>query len=126
MENIVEFLEIAIRYLAEIGMALTELTGIAVLLIAFVKAVIQGIRRDPGSKLKLILAHGIALAMEFMLVGEVLHTIVSPDWQDLGVLAAVIVIRVGVTFLLHWEIKQEEKELEHEEEKNAKAPEKAD
>ena len=55
---------------------------------------------------------GIALALEFKMGGEVLRTVVVREWAELGILGAIIVLRGALTFLIHWEIKNEEKALE--------------
>ena len=62
--------------------------------------------------IRLDLAQGIALALEFKMGGEVLRTVVVREWSELGILGAIIVLRAMLTFLIHWEIKNEKKELE--------------
>ena len=62
---------------------------------------------------RLDLAQGIALALEFKMGGEVLRTVVVREWGELLVLGAIILLRAALTFLLHWEIKNEKKELEN-------------
>ncbi|MCD8001692.1 MAG: DUF1622 domain-containing protein [Oscillospiraceae bacterium] len=68
--------------------------------------------RDEG--LRLALAQGIALALEFKMGGEVLRTIVVREWSELGILGAIILLRGLLTFLIHWEIKNEKNELQNE------------
>ena len=108
MDTIVTFLEDIVKYTAEIGIRLVELAGIMVLLITAVQGVIQYFRHDSSVRLKL--AEGIALALEFKLGGEVLRT---RDWNELAILGAVIALRGALTVLLHWEIKNEKREHEH-------------
>ena len=43
---------------------------------------------------------------------EVLRTVVVREWEELGILGAVILLRGLLTFLIHWEIKHEEAALE--------------
>lgn len=111
MDTIVTFLEDVVKYTAEIGIRLVELAGIMVLLITAVQGVIQYFRHDSNVRLKL--AEGIALALEFKLGGEVLRTVLARDWNELAILGAVIVLRGALTVLLHWEIKNEKREHEH-------------
>jgi len=61
--------------------------------------------------LRLELAQGIALSLEFKMGSEVLRTVVVRDWEELGILGAVILLRGLLTFLIHWEIKNEKQEL---------------
>ena len=60
------------------------------------------------------LAQGIALALEFKMGGEVLRTVVVREWSELGILGAIIVLRAMLTFLIHWEIKNEKRETKEE------------
>lgn len=106
MEAVVTFLEDIVRYTAEIGIRLVELAGIVVLLITAVQGMIGYFKCDPHIRLKL--AQGIALALEFKLGGEVLRTVLARDWNELAILGAVIALRAALTVLLHWEIKNEE------------------
>ena len=111
MDTIVTFLEDIVKYTAEIGIRLVELAGIMVLLITAVQGVIQYFRHDSSVRLKL--AEGIALSLEFKLGGEVLRTVLARDWNELAILGAVIALRGALTVLLHWEIKNEKREHEH-------------
>lgn len=111
MDTIVTFLEDIVKYTAEIGIRLVELAGIMVLLITAVQGVIQYFHHDSSVRLKL--AEGIALALEFKLGGEVLRTVLARDWNELAILGAVIALRGALTMLLHWEIKNEKREHEH-------------
>lgn len=106
MENIVAILELVVRYMAEIGIVLVEMAGICVLLISAVQGFVNYFRHDPHIRLKL--AQGIALALEFKLGGEVLRTVIVREWTELAILGAVIALRGVLTLLLHWEIKIEE------------------
>ena len=64
--------------------------------------------------IRLNLAQGIALALEFKMGGEVLRTVVVREWSELGILGAIIVLRAMLTFLIHWEIRNEKKEQQEE------------
>ena len=65
-----------------------------------------------GWQLPSELAEGIALALEFKMGGEVLRTVAVREWSELGILGAIITLRGLLTFLIHWEIKNEQKALE--------------
>lgn len=95
--------------LATLCTTLMELFGICVLVFTAVTCFIRWIRRD--TEIRLTLAQGIALALEFKLGGEVLRTVVVREWSELGILGAIIALRGLLTFLIHWEIKNEEQAL---------------
>lgn len=110
-----EFLEGAESVLCQVVQLCTlllEFFGVGVLLYNSVKALVNWIRRVPGQRLAL--ARGIALALEILMVGEALRSVVVRDWRELGILGGIIVVRVALTVVIHWEIKNEKQELEEE------------
>ena len=111
MENIIHVLQSIVHHAAEIGIVIAEVIGITILVITAVKCFIKYFRSDEHVRLEL--AQGIALALEFKLGGEVLHTVTvsQDDWKALLFLGGIIALRAVLTLLLHWEIKIEE---EHE------------
>lgn len=106
MDMVVNFLEEVVNYFAQVGIRLAELAGIVVLLITTFKGLVGYFKKDPGVRLEL--AEGTALALEFKLGGEVLRTVLARDWNELLILGAVIALRAVLTLLLHWEIKNEQ------------------
>ncbi len=61
---------------------------------------INGIRLDLG--------RWLALALEFELAADILRTAVAPTWNEIGQLAAIIVIRTALNFFLQREIEHAE------------------
>ena len=91
------------------GILLMECVGVIILLTTAVKSIWGILSRD--SHVRLTLAKGIALSLEFKLGGEVLRTVIAREWSELAILGAIIVLRGALTFLIHWEIKTEEASL---------------
>lgn len=108
MEHVIEFLKTIVHTAAELGIIIAEVIGIAILIITAVKCFVKYFRKDEHIRLEL--AQGIALALEFKLGGEVLHTVTvsQDDWKALLFLGGIIALRGVLTLLLHWEIKIEE------------------
>ncbi|MBQ3646348.1 MAG: DUF1622 domain-containing protein [Synergistaceae bacterium] len=106
LENIEFYFKIVVQY----GILLMECVGVAILLFTAVKSIWGCLKRD--KKVRLTLAKGIALALEFKLGGEVLRTVIVREWSELAILGAIIILRGLLTFLIHWEIKTEEANLE--------------
>ena len=107
MDAIIHFLEDVVHFFAQFGIAATELAGISILLITVVKSIIGYFKKD--EHIRLDLAEGIALALEFKLGGEVLRTVIVREWTELLILGAIIALRGALTLLIHWEISVEEK-----------------
>lgn len=111
MHAFVETMDVILIYIVDICTILLELFGIAVLVYTAIKCFFQWIKKDTRH-LRLNLAEGIALSLEFKMGSEVLRTVVVRDWEELGILGAVILLRGLLTFLIHWEIKNEEKTIQ--------------
>ena len=86
---------------------LIELAGILIIVISMVRGFVGYLRRDDRTRIEL--AQGIMLGLEFKIGSEVLRSVIVSGWTELGTLAAVILLRSLLTFLLHWEIDVEEK-----------------
>ena len=78
-------------------------------MITAVRCFYKWIKVDDSIRLEL--AQGIALALEFKMGGEVLRTVIVREWSELLILGAIIVLRGILTFIIHWEIKNEKKEM---------------
>ena len=107
----IQTLEELLHHTIEVCIILMELIGVCVMVVTAINCFIRWIRKD--MEIGLRLAQGIALALEFKLGGEVLRTILARSFEELGVIACVIALRAALTFLLHWEVKEE-----HEEDEN--------
>lgn len=110
MTNFLEQMDIFLVNLVELCTIVLDLFGITILVFTALKSFIQWLRHD--TKLRLKLAHGIALSLEFKMGSEVLRTVVVHEWAELGILGAIILLRGVLTFLIHWEIRNEEEALE--------------
>ncbi len=109
MELFLHNIELILTYIVEISTILLELFGVIVLVCTALKSFVLWTRHRDN--LRLELAQGIALSLEFKMGSEVLRTVVVRDWSELGILGAVIFLRGLLTFLIHWEIKHEKADM---------------
>ena len=86
-----------------------EFMGLVVVVYTAVKSFLGWMKKDPATRLNL--AEGLAMALSFKLGGEILRTVVVRDMSEIIQVGAIIVLRAALTLLIHWEIKNEEKEL---------------
>jgi len=86
--------------------------GVVVIMTTVFKSIYHYFHRD--LHIRLILARGIALALEFKLAGEVLRTVMVREWSELIVLGTIIVLRAAITVLIHWEMRTEKADEEQE------------
>ena len=94
-----------------------ELVGALVIIIGALVCIfkyIQSVIKNKKLPLKILLANQLALGLEFMLVAEILKTIVTTNHSidEILVLAAVVLLRAALSVLIHWELKIEEKKDE--------------
>lgn len=109
METVIILADNYLYYIVELCTTIMELFGVMILVFTAVKSFIGWLKKDEN--IRLHLAQGIALALEFKLGGEVLRTVVVREWSELGILGAIILLRGVLTFLIHWEIKNEKNEI---------------
>lgn len=109
----IAYLEHLIAYLKFIADAAgAVLIGIGMLLALFrlvstlIRPTLQGYQRT-----RLVLSRFLILALEFQLASDILSTIISPTWNELGQLAVIATIRTLLNFFLSKEMKEEEGEL---------------
>ena len=107
MEQFHDILEKYFDLIVQYLILLVEFVGIVILVYAIVSAVIGLFKRQPHVRLKL--AEGIALSLEFKMGGELLRTVIVREWNELLILGAIILLRAALTFLIQWEIKIERK-----------------
>ena len=57
------------------------------------------------NNIRLDLARTIILGLEFFIASDVIETTIAPDFQSLGILGVLVIIRTVLNFSLHKEIK---------------------
>ena len=82
-----------------------EMVGVIIILVSAVKALGVLLKRGKGSRI--IMAEGVATALTFLLGGEAMKTIIAPDWTDIGMTCAILLMRAAMSLLIHWETKNE-------------------
>jgi uncharacterized membrane protein len=104
------FLEMILENLVEIGILIFEFIGVGVIISTSLVSLYKYLTRKPDTRI--YLAKGLAMGLEFKLGSEILRTVVVREWKEIAIVAGIIVLRAALTFLIHWEIKEEEKEVQ--------------
>ena len=108
-----------IAHLFEAGFASAVTVIIHVLEIMGILVICTGAVRDfieyftHKANIKLALAESLALGLEFMLGGEILRTVLAHDFKDIAIVGCIIVLRVALTVLIHWESSHMQHEASH-------------
>lgn len=96
--------------IVQYSIMLLEFIGVLIILVTAVRGIIHLFRHQKN--IRLDIAKGIALALEFKLGSEVLRTTIVRDFQELFIAGAIVLLRAAITFLIHWEIKTEEARID--------------
>ncbi|MGA1864113.1 MAG: DUF1622 domain-containing protein [bacterium] len=75
------------------------------------KALFQKMPREKlaEQRLRIELGFALSLALEFELGADILKTAVAPNWQAIGVVASIIVLRTALNYFLQKELEQAER-----------------
>ena len=112
MESVLETVQKYFELIIEWAVLLCELIGVVMIVLTAVRGVIAWIRKNAHARL--IAAEGIAIALTFKMGGEVLRTVIVRDWQELLILGAVVLLRVVMAVIIHFEIRSERQVLDEE------------
>jgi uncharacterized membrane protein len=73
-----------------------------------------GLRKDTSSNIRLHFGLFLVLGLEFQLAADILATAVAPTFEEVQLLAAIVVIRTVLNYFIQKEIESErESEREH-------------
>jgi uncharacterized membrane protein len=88
--------------------ALVIIWGILICLFDFLKKEIfnreESIQLNEVIRLKL--GSYLVLALEFFIAGDIVKTIITPTWESLGILGAIVVIRTILSYFLTKDLKK--------------------
>ncbi len=113
-------------YLAmQLALPLLRALGILVIIWGVVCAATQLVRMESrrlrGKEYKLEavalrqhLVYYLLLGLEFLIAVDVIETLLNPDWNELGILGGLIVVRTLVSLSLTWELKDTEEDQQKE------------
>lgn len=104
-----EVLTLIIPYTTQI----LELIGVIIIMLGAAEAIyhlVIGRFNLENVAIKLKLAKALELALEFKLAAEILKTVLIQTTEELLILSAIVILRVIMTFVIHWEIKNTEYE----------------
>lgn len=89
--------------------ALITIWGTIIALVDFLKKELllkqDSVRSNEAIRLKL--GSYLVLALEFFIAGDVVKTIMMPNWQSLALLAAIVVIRILLSYFLTKDFKED-------------------
>ena len=112
MANFIEMFKNILNPIAEISASMLELVGIIIIVIGSARALVKLIRcliKKQPFHVVIDLGKALALALEFKMGAEIIKTVIIHNLEELAILGVVIVIRALLAFIIHWEMRIEEK-----------------
>lgn len=107
MEQLVSILNLLANGVALIGGAIM-MVGVVVCFFRLACVELAALRKVDVEHDRLTLRHhlgySILLGLEFLIVADVLRTIIHPGWEELLALGIVVVIRTVISVTLNWEL----------------------
>lgn len=97
-----------INLLLNILGALIIIWGVMISLVEFLKKEISGKdkRMQLNEAIRIRLGGYLVLALEFFIAGDIIKTIITPTWESLGILGAIVVIRTVLSYFLTMDLKK--------------------
>jgi len=92
-----------------IGAAIT-IWGIIISLLEFLRKEIFNRKEEAviqlNEAIRVKLGSYLVLALEFFIAGDIVKTIITPSWESLGILGAIVVIRTILSYFLTKDLKK--------------------
>jgi uncharacterized membrane protein len=104
LHNIINIVSFSLNIIG----ALVTIWGIVISLFEFLKK--EAFQKEDSVRLneaiRLKLGSYLVLALEFFIAGDIVKTIITPTWQSLGMLGAIVVIRTILSYFLTKDLKK--------------------
>ncbi len=105
VKNLTVYLARFVEAAAALVIGIASIRGIASYFIGMVRGPFGAV---PKEEIRLSLGRSLALALEFELGADILNTAVAPTWNQIGLLAAIAVLRTGLNYFLERELRNAE------------------
>ena len=90
-DSMIEMMELVMQHIVEIAILCFEFIGVIVIIISGAKGFWNYVRREP--EMKITLAQGLAVGLEFKLCSEILKTVIVREWKEILTVAGIIGLR---------------------------------
>ncbi|MDP3143002.1 MAG: DUF1622 domain-containing protein [Candidatus Omnitrophota bacterium] len=97
-----------ISFLLNIIGALIIIWGVIISLFEFLKKEITDRRKTTqlNESIRIRLGSYLVLALEFFIAGDIIKTTITPTWESLGILGAIVVIRTVLSYFFTKDLKK--------------------
>ncbi len=108
MEIIRNILQIVILTISGLGAGVV-VWGVIEAVVAFIRLKFSASKEDPVSKSETIRQHlgaHLLLGLEIFIAADIISSAVSPSWEKVGILVAIVGVRTVLSYFLRMELKQ--------------------
>ena len=108
MEIIHDILQIVILTISGVGAAVV-VWGVTEVIFAFIRLKFSAVGGDAVSQSEAIrqrLGAHLLLGLEIFIAADIISSAVSPSWEKVGMLAAIVGVRTVLSYFLRMELKQ--------------------
>ena len=108
MEIIHNVLQVVILTVSGLGAAVV-VWGVIEAIVAFISLKFSSAKGDPVSKSETIrqrLGAHLLLGLEIFIAADIISSAVSPSWEKVGILVAIVGVRTILSYFLRMELKQ--------------------
>ncbi len=112
MSQFATYIKDFLNPVAEISASVLELIGIIIIIVGSCRALIRLVKcvfEKKSFHIVVDLGKALSLALEFKMGAEIIKTVIIHNLEELAILGIVIIIRALLAFIVHWEIRLEEK-----------------
>jgi len=104
LHNIINAVSFALNIIG----ALIIIWGILVSLFEFLKKELSDRSKviQLNEAIRIKLGSYLVLALEFFIAGDIVKTIITPTWESLGILGAIVIIRTILSYFLTKDLKK--------------------
>jgi len=107
METITQSVRVVYVILSILG-AIVVIWGALEAFISFLFLKATTVKKNPISENEVIrqrLGAHLLLGLEIFIAGDIISSVVSPTWQGVGILAAIVAIRTVLSYFLRMEVR---------------------
>jgi len=108
VEIIHNVLQVVILTVSGLGAAVV-VWGVLEAIVAFIALKFSTAKEDPVSKSETIRQHlgaHLLLGLEIFIAADIISSAVSPSWEKVGILVAIVGVRTVLSYFLRMELKQ--------------------
>ena len=108
METLGTVVQVVYSAISVLG-ALVVIYGVVEAVISFLKLKLSGKSRDHIAENEAIrqrLGAHLLLGLEIFIAADIISSVVSPSWDKVGILAAIVAVRTVLSYFLRMEVKQ--------------------